>query len=206
MVTYMEPQTAPSYMTFKCTCWTLRKPNFMRVPHAQPSLSNISKWDLNLGEPSHSHGTTRLGQNFPTSGQNQNTKLTHCSIYMSIRSISFPQTKRTSCSPELGSHKGANHELLKVYSKPQTGPLPRLLGSYLSSFSAHNLSKLKYLISLFQHTSTVECRSCVVYAQYNNLCQFGLLSQAYQPISPSILIHFWWELYQINSLIVRLPS
>ena len=34
-----------------------------------------------------------------------------------------------------------------------------------------------------------------MYAQYNNLCQFGLLSQAYQPISPSILIHFRWELY-----------
>ena len=32
-----------------------------------------------------------------------------------------------------------------------------------------------------------------MYAQYNNLCQFGLLSQAYQPISPSILIHFWWN-------------
>ena len=30
------------------------------------------------------------------------------------------------------------------------------------------------------------------------LCQFGLLSPAYQQISPSILNHFWWELYQIN--------
>ena len=30
------------------------------------------------------------------------------------------------------------------------------------------------------------------------LCQLGLLSPAYQPISPSILNHFWWELYQIN--------
>ena len=45
-----------------------------------------------------------------------------------------------------------------------------------------------------------------MYAQYNNLCQFGLLSQAYQPISPSILIHFRWELYQINSLIVQLQA
>ena len=80
---------------------------------------------------------------------------------------------------------------------PKQEPLPRLLGSYLSRLSAHNLSKIKYLISLFQHTSTVECRSCVVYAQNNNLCQFGLLSQAYQPISPSILIHYRWELYQV---------
>ena len=80
MVTYMEPQTAPSYMSVKFARRTLRKPSFMRVPHAKPSLSNISKWDLNFGEPSHLCGTTRLGQNFPTSDQNQNTKLTHCLI------------------------------------------------------------------------------------------------------------------------------
>ena len=93
MVTYMEPQTAPSYMSVKCARRTFRKPNFMRAPHAQPSPSNISKWDSNFGEPSHSRGMTQLGQNFPTSLQNQNTKLTHCLIYMSIQTISFPQTK-----------------------------------------------------------------------------------------------------------------
>ena len=37
-----------------------------------------------------------------------------------------------------------------------------------------------------------------MYAQYNNLCQFGLLSLSYQPISPSILIHFQWELYHLD--------
>ena len=47
MVTYMEPQTAPSYMSVKCARRTLRIPNFTRAPHAQPSLSNISKWDSN---------------------------------------------------------------------------------------------------------------------------------------------------------------
>ena len=93
MVTYMEPQMAPSYMSVKYARWTLRKPNFTRATHAQPSLSNTSKWDLYFGEPAHSHGTTRLRQNFPTSPQNQNTKLTHYSIYMLIRTISFPQTK-----------------------------------------------------------------------------------------------------------------
>ena len=69
MVTYMEPQTSPSYMSVKCAQRTLRKPNFTHAPHAQPSLSNISKWDSNFGEPSHSRGTTRLRQNFPTSPQ-----------------------------------------------------------------------------------------------------------------------------------------
>ena len=67
MVTYMEPQTSPTYMSVKCARRKLRIPNFMRVPHAQPSLSNISKWDSNFGKPSHSHGMTRLRRNFPTS-------------------------------------------------------------------------------------------------------------------------------------------
>ena len=93
MVTNMEPQTAPSYMSVKFERRTLRIPNFTRTPHAQPSLSNIPKWDSNFGEPSHSRGTTQLGRNFPTSPPNQNTKLTHCLIYVSIRTISFPQTK-----------------------------------------------------------------------------------------------------------------
>ena len=93
MVTYMDPQTAPSYMSVKYARRTLRIPNFTCAPHAQPSLSNILKWDSNFGEPSYSRRTTRLGQNFPTSPQNQNTRLTHCLIYVSIRTISFPQTK-----------------------------------------------------------------------------------------------------------------
>ena len=59
MVTYMEPQTAPSYMSVTCARRTLRKPNFMHAPHTQPSLSNISKWDLNFGKPSR---PTRAGQ------------------------------------------------------------------------------------------------------------------------------------------------
>ena len=99
MVTYTDPQTVPSYMSVKCTRRTLRMPNFTRVTHAQPSLSNYPKWDSNFGELTHSRGTTLWEQKFPTSPQNKNTKLTHCSIYTSIRTISSPHTKRTSCSP-----------------------------------------------------------------------------------------------------------
>ena len=58
MVTYMEPQTEPSYMSIKGTRWSLRITNFMHTPHAQPSLCYIPKWDSNFGEPSHSCGTT----------------------------------------------------------------------------------------------------------------------------------------------------
>ena len=93
MVTYMETPTEPSYMSVKGARRTLCLANFTRATHAQPSLRNIPKWDSNFGKLSHSRRTTRLRQHFPTSPQNQNTKLTHCSIYVSIRTISFPQTK-----------------------------------------------------------------------------------------------------------------
>ena len=56
MVTYMEPQTIPGYMSVKCAQRTLRIPNFTHALHAQPSLSNIPKWDSNFGEPTHSCG------------------------------------------------------------------------------------------------------------------------------------------------------
>ena len=59
MITYMEPKTVPSYMSVTCTRRTLHMPNFTRVPHAQPSLTNFSKWDSNFGEPTHSRGTTQ---------------------------------------------------------------------------------------------------------------------------------------------------
>ena len=60
----MDPQTAPSYMSATCARRTLRIPNFTHAPRAQPSLSNIPKWDSNFGKPSHSRGTTRLRQIF----------------------------------------------------------------------------------------------------------------------------------------------
>ena len=44
-VTYMEPQTVPSYMSVIFTRRTLHMPNLTRAPHAQTSLSNIPKWD-----------------------------------------------------------------------------------------------------------------------------------------------------------------
>ena len=58
MVTYMDPQTVPSYMSVKCTRRTLRMPNFTRALHAQLSLSNFPKWDSNFGKPTHSHRMT----------------------------------------------------------------------------------------------------------------------------------------------------
>ena len=93
MVTYTESQTVTSYMSVKFMRRTLCMPSFTRATHAQPSLSNFPKWDSNFGEPTHSRGMTLWEQNFPTSPQNQNTKLTHCSIYVSIRTISSPHTK-----------------------------------------------------------------------------------------------------------------
>ena len=76
-----------------CTRRTLRMPSFTRAAHAQPSLSNFPRRDSNFGERTHSCGTTLGERNFPTSPQNKITKLTHCSIYVPMRTISTPQTK-----------------------------------------------------------------------------------------------------------------
>ena len=93
MVTYTEPQTVPSYMSVKCMRRTLRMPNVTRAMHAQPSLSNFPWQDSNFGEQTRSCGTTLGERNFPTSPQNKITKLTHCSIYVPMRTISTPQIK-----------------------------------------------------------------------------------------------------------------
>ena len=93
MVVYTEPQTVPSYMSVNCTRRTLRMPSFTRATHAQLSLSNFPWRDSNFGERTRSRGTTLGEQNFPTSPQNKITKLTHCSIYVPMRTISTPQIK-----------------------------------------------------------------------------------------------------------------
>ena len=80
-------------ISVKCTRRTLRMPSFTRAAHAQPSLSNFPRRDSNFGERTHSRGTTLGERNFPTSPQNKITKLTHCSIYVPMRTISTPQTK-----------------------------------------------------------------------------------------------------------------
>ena len=85
MVTYMEPHTVLTYMSVKCTRRTLRMPSFTRATHAQPSLSNFTRRDSEFGERARSRGTTRLKRKFPTSPQNKKTKLTHCSIYVPMR-------------------------------------------------------------------------------------------------------------------------
>ena len=58
MVTYMDPQTVPRYLSVKGTQQMLHMPNFTRATHAKPSLSYFPKWDSNYGEPTHSHGMT----------------------------------------------------------------------------------------------------------------------------------------------------
>ena len=76
-----------------CTRRTLRMPSFTRAAHTQPSLSNFPRRDSNIGEWTRSRGTTLGERNFPTFPQNKITKLTHCSIYVPMRTISTPQTK-----------------------------------------------------------------------------------------------------------------
>ena len=80
-------------ISVKCTRRTLRMPRFTRAAHAQPSLSNFPRRDSNFGERTRSRGTTLGERNFPTSPQNKKTKLTHCSIYVPMRTISTSHAK-----------------------------------------------------------------------------------------------------------------
>ena len=80
-------------ISVKCTRRTLRMPSVTRAAHAQPSLSNFPRRDSNFGERTRSRGTTLGERNFPTSPQNKKTKLTHCSIYVPIRTISTSHAK-----------------------------------------------------------------------------------------------------------------
>ena len=68
-------------------------PSFTRATHAQPSLSNFTRRDSEFSKCARSRGTTRLEQKFPTSPQNKKTKLTHCLIYMPMRTISTSHIK-----------------------------------------------------------------------------------------------------------------
>ena len=76
-----------------CTRWTLRMPSFTRATHAQPSLSNFTRRDSNFGERTRSRGTTLGEQNFPLPPKIKKTKLTHCSIYVPMRTISTSHAK-----------------------------------------------------------------------------------------------------------------
>ena len=93
MVTYTEPQTVPSYMSVKCKRRTLRMPNFTRATHAQPSLSNFPQRDSEFWRADPLTRDDPGERKFPTSPQNKKTKLSHCSIYVPMRTISTPQIK-----------------------------------------------------------------------------------------------------------------
>ena len=80
-------------ISVNCTRRTLRMPSFTRAAHAQPSLSNFPRRDSKFGERTRSRRTNLGEQNFPTSPQNKKTKLTHCSIYVTMRTISTSHTK-----------------------------------------------------------------------------------------------------------------
>ena len=80
-------------ISVKCTRRTLRMPRFTRAAHAQPSLSNFPRRDSNFGERTRSRGTTLGERNVPTSPQNKKTKLTHCSIYVQMRTIPTSHAK-----------------------------------------------------------------------------------------------------------------
>ena len=78
--------------------------------------------------------------NFPPKSKDQTYTL--LDIRANANNIN-PTDKMNVVLTLVGSHKGANRELLEVYSNPQTGPLPGPPGSYLSRLSAHKFNQIK---------------------------------------------------------------
>ena len=128
-------------MSDKCTRRTLRMPNFTRATHAQPSISNFPKWDSNFGEPTHSRGTTLWERNFPTSPQNKITKLTHCSIYMSIRTISSPHKNERRAHPNWAPTKEPTVSCWRYTPTPKQDRFQDLLEAICPEFLHTNLTK-----------------------------------------------------------------
>ena len=92
MVTYMEPRTVPSYISVKYARRTLRIPNLTHAPHAQPSLSNIPKWDSNIGQLTYSRGTTKVSP-FPPESKYQ----THTLFDIHVNSNNIFPTDKNEC-------------------------------------------------------------------------------------------------------------
>ena len=67
---------------------------------------------------------------------------------------------------------------------PKQDRFQDLLEAICPDFLHTNFIQIKQILYLFQHTSTVECRSCVVYAQDNNTLPVWIISsQAHHHIS-----------------------
>ena len=80
-------------ISVKCTRRTLRMPSFTRATHAQPSLSNFTRRTQNSASVRAHAGRPDSNENFQLPPKIKKTKLTHCSIYVPMRTISTLHTK-----------------------------------------------------------------------------------------------------------------
>ena len=81
---------------------------------------------------------------------------------------------------------------------PKQDRFQDLLEAICPEFLHTNLSKLNnyHCYSNIPQLLSAEVVLCM--HKTTILCQFGLFHHKLTAISPSILNHFWWELYQIN--------
>ena len=198
MVTNMEPQTVPSYMSVKFTRRTLRMPNFTRAPHAQPSLSNFPKWDSNFSEPTHSRGTTNLDEIFQLPPKIKIPTHTLFDIHVNSNNI-FPTDKmNVVLTLDWAPTKEPTVSCWRYTPTPKQDRFQDLLEAICLDFLHTPLTKYNnyHCYSIIPQLLSAEVVLCM--HKTTILCQFGLSCHQLTTISPSILNHFWWELYQIN--------
>ena len=131
----------PNYLSVTVTRLTLRMPNFTRATHTQRSLSNFPWRDSDCRERTCSRGMTRLDRNFPTSPKNKKTKLTHCSIYVPMRTISTPQKNERHAHPSWAPTKEPTVSCWRYTPTPKQDRFQDLLEAICPDILRTNLTK-----------------------------------------------------------------
>ena len=150
-------------------------PSFTRAPRAQPSLSNLPNGtQISASRPTHA-GRPDSNEIFQLP-----PKIKRPNLHI-VRYICHCEQYQPHTQIERRAHPNWAPTREPTVSIWRYTPTPNRTASRTSwklsvrSFCTQNSNQIKLLSLLFQHTSTVECRSCVVYAQNSIFCQFGNL-------------------------------
>ena len=202
MVTYMEPQTVPSYMSVKCTRRTLRMPSFTRVPHAQPSLSNFQWRDSDFGERTCSRGTTQLERNFPTSPKIKRPNLHIVRYTCQYEQYQSHRYNECRAHPSWSPTKKPTVSCWRYTPTPKQDRFQDLLEAICHNFLHTNLTKSNkyYIYSNKPQLLSAEVVLCT--HKTTILCQFGLiichqLSNSYLHQFSTILVGIVSNIYPL---------
>ena len=109
-------------------------PSFTRAAHAQPSLSNFPRRDLNFGEPACSRGTAQLERNFPLPPKIKRPNLHIVRYTCQCEQYQLLTQNERRAHPNWAPTKEPKRELLEVYSNPKQDRFQDLLKAICPDF------------------------------------------------------------------------